>query len=71
MNICIIASLQGGHKIVNTTFNRTEMNQISKRFSENVEYIWIHSDDSEKFVKFAEKKEGNKIIQIPDSRCLC
>lgn len=65
-NICVIGSAKGNHKVVHTTFDKNDMNQILKNFSDNVEYIWIHPGESEKFVKFVEKKEGNKISKIPE-----
>jgi hypothetical protein len=64
-NSCVAGSSKSGHNIVTTTFSKDVMNQILKNFGDNVEYIWVHPGESEKFIKFVEKKEGNKISKIP------
>ena len=63
--ICIVRAISGGHSFSRAAFSKTEMNQILKKFGLNVEYIWIHPVDSKNFVKYIEKKEGEKITKIP------
>jgi hypothetical protein len=65
LNICIVSALSGSHKIVDTKFSKEEMTGILNRFG-NVEYIWIHPGDSDKFVKFTEKKDGHGISKVPE-----
>jgi hypothetical protein len=66
LNICIVSTVSGSHRIVDTKFNKEEMNGVLRRFGMNVEYIWIHPGDSRKFVKFADKEEGKEISRVPE-----
>lgn len=59
---CII----GGHKTLTPGFTKLEMTTILRNFGLNVEYIWIHPGESEKFMKVVEKKIAGEVKMVPE-----
>jgi hypothetical protein len=66
INLCIRDSLTGGHRTIASVFSKEEMNAILESFGVNVEYIWIHPGESERFAKIVEKKVGGEVKKVTE-----
>lgn len=66
INYCIRDVVTGGHTTVIPEFSKGEMNTILKNFGIDVEYIWIHPGESQRFMKIIERKVGGEIKKIPE-----
>jgi len=65
VNYCIRHCIKGGHRTLTPSFSKQEMNNILKNFGLNVEYIWIHPGESEKFIKLVEKRVKGEVKKVP------
>lgn len=66
MNYCIRHCIKGGHRTLSPSFSKEDMNTILENFGLNVEYIWIHPGESEKFMKIVEKEVKGEIRKMPE-----
>lgn len=66
MNYCIRHCVEGGHRTLTPKFSKEDMSAILKNFGLNVEYIWIHPGESEKFIKIVEKEVKGEVRRIPE-----
>lgn len=66
MNYCIRHCTKGGHRTLSPSFSKEDMNTILENFGLNVEYIWIHPGESEKFMKIVEKEVKGEVRRMPE-----
>lgn len=66
INYCIRDSVPGGHRTISPSFSKEDMSAILETFGVNVEYVWIHPGESEKFIKIVEKKVKGEIRRVPE-----
>lgn len=65
VNYCIRSCLRTGHRTIIPEFSKEDMAIILKNFGLNVEYVWIHPGENQKFMKIIEKNEGGELKKIP------
>ena len=63
MNVCIRSCIRGGFRTSRPSFSKEDMTVILKNFGLNVESIWIHPGESEKFVKIVERQIEGEIVR--------
>jgi hypothetical protein len=65
-NMCIVGCVRGGHKIFPCGFSQEEMEECLRKFGSDVQFVWIDPGESEKLIRFIEKKEKGGTRRVLD-----